>query len=107
VTNAPPGASYHNWGLALDFCLIVDKDRNGTFETALWDIRGDYDGDLIDDWTEVVTIFKMAGWEWGGDWASFKDFPHLQKVFGYHWQGLMKRFGLLDMDGTDPRYVRL
>jgi peptidoglycan L-alanyl-D-glutamate endopeptidase CwlK len=27
-------------------------------------------------------VFKKYGWEWGGDWTSFKDYPHFQKTFG-------------------------
>lgn len=76
VTNAKGGSSYHNYGLAVDFCLIVDgKDVS-------WDMVKDYDGDKVADWMEVVGIFKKHGWEWGGDWKSFKDYPHFQKTFG-------------------------
>lgn len=87
VTNAKPGASYHNWGLAIDFALIVDG------KTVSWDINRDFDGDHLADWMEVVNIFKAAGWEWGGGWASLKDYPHLQKTFGYKWQTLLKMYG--------------
>lgn len=31
---------------------------------------------------QVVAIAKDLGFEWGGDWRSFKDMPHLQMVFG-------------------------
>jgi peptidoglycan L-alanyl-D-glutamate endopeptidase CwlK len=31
---------------------------------------------------EVVKIFKLHGFEWGGDW-KFTDMPHFQKTFGY------------------------
>lgn len=85
VTNAKPGASYHNWGLAIDFALIIDG------KTVSWDIAKDFDGDKLADWMEVVNVFKKAGWEWGGDWQSFKDYPHLEKRFGLHWRELLKR----------------
>lgn len=26
-----------------------------------------------------VTLFKEAGWNWGGDWKSLKDYQHLEK----------------------------
>jgi peptidoglycan L-alanyl-D-glutamate endopeptidase CwlK len=83
VTNAKPGTSYHNWGLALDFCLILDGKE------VSWDTIKDYDGDKKSDWMEVVNIFKAAGWEWGGDWKSLKDYPHLQKTLGLHWSQLL------------------
>jgi peptidoglycan L-alanyl-D-glutamate endopeptidase CwlK len=81
VTNARGGQSYHNYGLAIDIVLILDKDKNGTFETAAWDVKSDFDGDKKADWMEVVQIFKRYGFEWGGDW-KFLDLPHFQKSFG-------------------------
>ena len=81
VTNARGGASYHNYGMAIDIVLLVDKDNNGTFETASWDVKTDFDGDGKSDWQEVVAIFKRYGYEWGGDW-KFNDAPHFQKTFG-------------------------
>lgn len=81
VTNAKGGQSYHNYGLAIDIVLILDKDKNGTFETASWDLKSDFDGDKKADWMEVVQVFKRYGFEWGGDW-KFLDMPHFQKTFG-------------------------
>lgn len=81
VTNAKGGDSYHNYGLAIDIVLLVDRDGNGTFESASWETNVDFDGDGIADWQEVVQIFKKYGWEWGGEWR-FKDNPHFQKTFG-------------------------
>ncbi|MDY3400773.1 M15 family metallopeptidase [Riemerella anatipestifer] len=81
VTNARGGQSYHNYGLAIDICLLVDKDGNGTYETAVWDTKADFDNDKIADWQEIVAIFKRYGWTWGGDWR-FTDPPHFQKIFG-------------------------
>lgn len=81
VTKAKGGQSYHNYGLAIDIVLLIDKDGNGTFETASWDTKSDFDGDKKSDWQEVVAIFKRYGWEWGGDWR-FVDAPHFQKTFG-------------------------
>lgn len=81
VTNAKGGQSYHNYGLAIDVVLLVDKDGNGTFETASWDTKTDFDKDGKSDWQEIVAIFKRYGWEWGGDW-KFVDAPHFQKKLG-------------------------
>ena len=77
VTNAKGGYSIHNYGLAFDFCLIVDEGKY-----ASWEYLKDFDGDLTPDWMEFVNLFKQYGYEWGGDWKSFKDRPHLQKTFG-------------------------
>lgn len=82
VTNAKGGQSYHNYGLAIDVVLLIDRDKNGTYETASWNTKPDYDGDGKSDWQEIVAIFKRYGWTWGGDW-KFVDAPHFQKTFGY------------------------
>ncbi len=82
VTKAKGGQSWHNYGLAIDCGLLIDTDGNGTFETLTGDIFKDYDADGVKDWEEIVFVFKMHGWEWGGDWANFKDYPHFQKTFG-------------------------
>jgi peptidoglycan L-alanyl-D-glutamate endopeptidase CwlK len=74
VTNAKPGTSYHNYGLALDFCLQI----NGKL---VWKVDA--------NWLKVANVFKKAGWSWGGDWKSFKDYPHLEKTFNNHWRDLL------------------
>lgn len=68
VTNAKGGSSYHNYGLAFDFCLV---DGDGL---PYWIVN--------DKWMEVVKIAKELGFEWGGDWTSFKDYPHFQITGG-------------------------
>ena len=83
VTNAKGGSSYHNYGLAIDIAFIVDTNGDGTYETSSWDIKKDWDNDKVSDWTECVKIFQKHGWEWGGNWVTFKDLPHFQKTFGY------------------------
>lgn len=89
VTNAKGGDSYHNYGLAVDIVELLDKDKNGTFEAASWDVNFDADFDGKADWIEVVEIFKRYGWEWGGNWR-FADKPHFQKTFGYSISDLKK-----------------
>lgn len=79
VTNAKGGQSSHNYGFAIDIVLLKDNDKNGTFESASWETNVDFDGDGVADWMEVVKIFKLYGWEWGGDW-KFIDKPHFQKL---------------------------
>lgn len=92
VTNAKGGDSFHNYGLAVDIVLLIDKDKNGTWETASWDMLSDFDGDLVPDWMEIVKIFKKYGWAWGGDFKSFKDYPHFQKTFGLTLKEVKKRY---------------
>jgi len=101
VTNAKPGYSYHNYGLAFDIVLIKDTDGNGTFDKASWETNVDFDGDGKADWAEVVHLAKVFGWEWGGDWPSFPDKPHFQKTFGYTCRDLLlkKNAGQVDGEG--------
>lgn len=92
VTNAKAGESFHNYGLAIDIVLLVDKDKNGSFESASWETNVDFDGDGKSDWIEVVNVFKKYGWVWGGNWSHFKDLPHFEKSFGFSVMELKKMF---------------
>lgn len=76
VTYAKGGESYHNFGLAVDFAIKIPSGD------VIWDMSYDGNGNSIPDWTEVVSLAKGLGFEWGGDWARFKDYPHLQMDFG-------------------------
>lgn len=103
VTLAKGGQSYHNYGLAVDIVLLVDKDGNGTFETASWQTNVDFDGDGYSDWMEVVKIFKKYGWFWGGDFRNFKDKPHFEKSLGYSISQLQKLY----KEQGKPQYLNL
>jgi peptidoglycan L-alanyl-D-glutamate endopeptidase CwlK len=100
VTQANAGLSMHNYGLAIDIVLIVDKDGNGSFESASWDVKADFDGDRKSDWMEVVTIFKQYGWTWGGDW-KFYDAPHFEKSFGYSVRQLLDLYNKKKVDANN------
>lgn len=106
VTNAKAGESNHNYGLAVDIVLLIDKDGNGTFESATWDTNADFDSDGVSDWLEVVKVFQKYGWTWGF-WKNGRhwDKPHFQKTYGLHWKTLLKRkqAGEVDCEG----YVKL
>ncbi|MGJ7911926.1 M15 family metallopeptidase [Neobacillus sp. LXY-1] len=77
VTNAKGGQSYHNYGLAVDFALKTNSDE------IIWDRQYDGNQNGVADWSEVVKIAKNLGFEWGGDWQKFKDYPHLEMNFGF------------------------
>ena len=99
VTNAKPGQSWHQYGLGIDFCLIIDGKE------ASWNTVTDYDHDSIADWMEVVNIFKEHGWEWSGDWKTFREAPHVQCTFGLPIAVAQSRkeSGLVDEHG----YIRI
>ncbi|RCX22971.1 peptidoglycan L-alanyl-D-glutamate endopeptidase CwlK [Fontibacillus phaseoli] len=77
VTKARGGESNHNFGVAIDFALLLADGRS-----VSWDTLRDADKDSLPDWSEVVEEAKKLGFAWGGDWRSFKDMPHLEMTFG-------------------------
>jgi len=112
VTNAKAGQSIHNYGLAFDIVLLIDKNNDGVFETASWNMTSDDDKDGIPDWMEVVIYLKKLGWAWGGDWKSFPDYPHFEKTFGNNWKSLQVKYNAGDVftdviDGITFKWVNL
>ncbi|CAM4424298.1 M15 family metallopeptidase [Paenibacillus typhae] len=77
VTNARGGSSYHNYGLAIDFALLLPDGK-----TVSWDTSRDGNNDKLADWQQVAQEAKKLGFAWGGDWTSFKDYSHLEMSFG-------------------------
>jgi len=69
VTNAKPGQSYHNFGLALD-CYPVEAGK----------VVVDFDQhpDLMAKMTRAAGFALDCGITWGGHW-KFKDYPHFQE----------------------------
>ncbi|EBF5125139.1 hypothetical protein FH002_10485 [Listeria monocytogenes] len=66
VTNAKGGQSNHNFGVAVDLCLYTNDGKDVIWETT------------TKRWLRVVAIAKSVGFKWGGDWTSFKDYPHFE-----------------------------
>lgn len=63
VTKAKGGYSWHNFGLAADFGLFIGK-------TYLTD---------TDSYKKIGKFAReIPKLEWGGDWKSFVDYPHIQ-----------------------------
>lgn len=91
VSNAKAGQSYHNYGLALDFHLVINgKDS--------WDVDH--------NWILVAGIFKQHGFAWGGNFTSFKDYPHLENRCGFNWRDLLKKYNDKDfIEGT--QYINI
>lgn len=63
VTNARPGYSYHNFGLAFDVA-IIGKDGKITWTSPHWQLIGE--------------IGKELGLFWGGDFKTLADYGHFE-----------------------------
>lgn len=64
VTNAKPGDSYHQYGLAVDVVPTAYKSMPD------WNPTGPY-------WVRIGVIGEGLGLTWGGRWAK-SDKPHFQ-----------------------------
>ena len=67
VTNAKPGYSWHNFGVAWDFVVFDTKDQP-QWESPLMERCG--------------RIAESLELEWGGSWKGFQDIPHVQVKTG-------------------------
>lgn len=89
VTNAK-GSNYssmHQWGVAFDFYLKMDIDGDGQ-------ISDDAYNNAKKTFNQVGVLAKSIGLEWGGDWKSIKDLPHIQlKNWGSTTSKLKAKYG--------------
>lgn len=68
VTNARAWESAHNYGLAVDLCFR-GKDPYAEKNPKLWDTVG--------------ILCEKFGLEWGANWKSFPEKPHVQLLYGF------------------------
>lgn len=81
ISKAVGGHSWHNYGLALDFYMLINGRESWTVD---------------ENWMIIVNSFKEHGFNWGGDFeGDFQDDPHLEHKMGQSLTGLM----LLHLDG--------
>ena len=106
VTNAKGGSSFHNYGVAIDFAIMYDKDNNGIYEELSWNPDIDSDKNGQTEWKAVVDNFVALGWSWGGAWRTFKDLPHLEKTFKLSWREMFDKYNKKDfIPGT--KYINI
>lgn len=80
VTNAKPGTSFHNFAAAADLFFLNDKGE------PHWNVNG-----FKKVWAVAVEIgLDKEGLVWGGNFTSFKDYPHFQ--MGNSLQEAKKKF---------------
>ncbi len=63
ITNAKPGQSLHNYGIAADIVFRVN---------------GEWSWVLKHPWEKLGKLGKELGLKWGGDFKRLKDFPHFE-----------------------------
>lgn len=75
VTQAPPGSSIHNYGLAVDSCFHGDD--------PYWEYLKLRDGgEYRRRWAAFGKVCESHGLVWGGMFASITDLPHAQITYG-------------------------
>lgn len=74
VTNAPPGSSYHNYGLAVDVCPGIPGSNPWKPD---WTLKGS-DGNLSTSWAAIRDGGTSLGLCSGATFHSLPDYPHLQ-----------------------------
>ena len=72
VTNAKPGFSNHNYGIAVDM---------GVFKDGKY-LDGSKPSEAEAFHRKAATIAEKYNIEWGGSWKSFKDYPHFEYKTG-------------------------
>lgn len=84
VTNAKPGKSNHNWGVAFDI---------GIFE------KGEYDTKNSQAQYKVLgPIGEKHGLDWGGRWKSPADLPHFQHTGKYSNTDFLNKVNVNNID---------
>lgn len=69
VTNAKPGRSWHQYGLAIDYVPIRSDGKPDWIYSP---------GDPADVYDETARLAKALGCIWGGDFETFKDYGHIE-----------------------------
>lgn len=72
VTNAKPGHSYHNFGLALDVAPTE------LLHLPHWGDTPDHQARTDAIWAQVGAIGKAIGFRWGGEFSRLRDRPHFE-----------------------------
>lgn len=82
--------SMHQWGVAFDFFLDMDVDKDGKKSDDVFN-------NATKLFNKVGAIGKKLGLEWGGDWKSIEDLPHFQLPdWGSTATQLKKKYGTPD-----------
>jgi hypothetical protein len=92
-TNCKYPKSYHNWGLAFDFCRFEDVDKDGKISDDAYNQKGNF-------FFKVGQVGKSLGLCWGGDFKSLYDGPH------FEYKGLGTRSQIQSKYGTPENFFK-
>lgn len=82
VTRSLPGFSLHHYGLAADMCFSSSDPFLEKIDQQK----------AVFYWNEVGRIAKECGLQWGGDFTSIKDRPHVQLDYGFKVEEIKKMY---------------
>ncbi|WP_349752810.1 M15 family metallopeptidase [Xanthomonas campestris] len=68
VTSVGAWSSCHNYGLALDAAVFVDNEPS-------WNLENPH---VMAGYLRFGELSEIVGLNWGGRWASPKDYPHVE-----------------------------
>lgn len=75
--------SWHSLGLAIDINPrqnpVIDQRRAESVDAADYVDREHHRPGMITPGSAAYDAFRETGWEWGGEWTSFKDYHHFQR----------------------------
>jgi peptidoglycan L-alanyl-D-glutamate endopeptidase CwlK len=103
VSRAKGGASYHNYGLAIDITFLYYNELTKKYEYRekdSWIVGKNH--------LKLQTIFKEYGWKWGGDFKSIKDTPHFERTFGHNIEYCRSKYNSDDIFfNNNIKYIKI
>lgn len=81
ASRAGPGESPHEWGLAADYVLDVERvpvRRRAWGSKMVLDAWDHESPRAVATWAAFGQAVRDVGLVWGGDWPNFVDRPHVE-----------------------------
>jgi len=105
ATKAPPGSSFHAYGIAVD---MVPHIHAANIKLGLQWSWEDYDltksGIQVIPWNILLAAYRKCGLVAGGDWKKFPDLPHAENSYGFKYSEL---YPILTSDGLPAVWKKL
>lgn len=91
ITNARPGYSYHNFGLAFDVVPIIGGKATYNLAPGVWE--------------RIAAVAKRFGFIWGGSFKSIVDKPHFEMHVGKDLAQLRELYAARKVDAGGYVYL--